>query len=139
MLSVVADPSGRRLVTVEQVLDDPMSALDGFPIPDFPQLEFQVNLWDPDRLDRPVAKLQWTRTGQPGRLQFPLVAISPDGNTVAVAATPGKFVRLFSAVDGRPLMRTDGRNEGRTPGGLTTGTKADSTSSRSTLRPICRH
>ena len=116
VMSVVADPGGRRLVTVEQLLDDPMSTLDGFSTPDFTQFEYLVNLWDPDRLDRPVAKLQWTRPGQAGRPQFPLVAISPDGKTVAVAATPGKFVRLFSAVDGRPLSRNDGRNEGRAPG-----------------------
>jgi WD40 repeat protein len=121
VLSVVGDPAGKRLVTIEQVLEDPVSALDGlagagaFP----PRADFQVNLWDPDHLERPIAKLQWTRPGPPGRSgwpPFPLVAISPDGLTVAVAATRGKFVRFFSAVDGQPLTRNEGRSDGRPPG-----------------------
>jgi serine/threonine protein kinase/WD40 repeat protein len=115
MMSVVADPGGKRLVTVEQVLDDLMSGLDAFPPAEFPQYDYQVNLWDPDHLDRPVAKLQWTRPGPSGRPQFPLVAISLDGNTVAVAANR-RYVRLFSAVDGRQLLRNGGRVDGRPPG-----------------------
>jgi serine/threonine protein kinase/WD40 repeat protein len=115
-MSVVADPRGRRLVTVEQFLDDTIVGLDGFPALDFPVNEFEVNLWDPEHLDRPLARLQWTRPGPGGRAQFPIAAISLDGNTVAVAASRGKFVRLFSAIDGRPLTRGDNRNDGRTSG-----------------------
>ena len=120
VLSVVGDPGGTRLVTIEQVLEDPMAALDGLsaaePVP--AHNDFQVNLWDPDHLDRPIKKLQWTRPGPPGRQTWlvPLVTISPDGRTVAVAAFRGKFVRLFSAVDGEPLARNEGRTEGRVPG-----------------------
>ena len=40
----------------------------------------------------------------------PLIAISPDGKTVAVGGSRGKFLRLFSAADGSPL---NVRNEGR--------------------------
>jgi WD40 repeat protein len=114
MLSVVADPGGKRLVTVEQVIEDPLAGLDGFPADSGPN-DFQVNLWDPDHLDRPVAKLQWTRPGLSGRPQFPLVAISLDGSTVAVAANR-RYVRLFSSADGRQLIRAGGRADGRPPG-----------------------
>jgi serine/threonine protein kinase/WD40 repeat protein len=112
VLSVVADPGGRRLVTIEQILEDPSAVFDGLSPPE--PLEVQVNLWDPDHLDRPVARLPWSRPSTPpGRPQWPLVAISPDGKTVAVAAARGKFVGIFSAVDGHPLPRNDGRNDGR--------------------------
>ncbi len=121
VLSVVGDPSGTRLVTIEQVIEDPMAALDGpaaaEPVPT--QNDFQVNLWDPEHLERPIKKLQWTRPGQPGRWtppQFPLVSISPDGRTLAVAAFRRNFVRLFSALDGEPRRRSEGRNDARMPG-----------------------
>jgi eukaryotic-like serine/threonine-protein kinase len=116
VLSVFADPGGRRLVTIEQLVEDTL-ALDGLSTAD-PSLgtsDFQVNLWDPDHLERPIARLQWAKFGTPGRIQFPLVAISPDGKTVAVAAARGKFVGLFSAVDGHQLLRNEGRNDARTP------------------------
>jgi WD40 repeat protein len=72
-----------------------------------------VNLWNPERLDQPIKRLAWNRPGPPGRSiwppQIPLVSISPDGKTVAVAAFHGKFVRLFSALDGEPLGRGERR------------------------------
>ncbi len=106
VLSVVGDAPGRRLVTIEQVLDDPFSAgMEGMSSPDsfFNHNEYQVILWDPEHLDEPIAKLQWTRPGPAGRQprpSWPLVSISRDGKTVAVAGIRGKFVRLFSGVDG---------------------------------------
>jgi eukaryotic-like serine/threonine-protein kinase len=108
VLSVLGDAFGRRLVTIEQSPEDPMSAgIEGLSGPD----AFQVNLWDPaDHLDQPIARLQWTRPGpggRPGWPPWPLVAISPDGKTVAVAAMRGKFVRLFSGVDGRKTERDE--------------------------------
>ena len=74
--------------------------------------EFLVNLRDPEHLDERPIKLQWTRPA-PGRPPFPLVAISPDGKTVAVAANRSKYVRLFSAVDGKNITRPEGRSGGR--------------------------
>ena len=120
ILSVVGDPAGKRLVTIEQVIEDPLSALDGLSSDTFTtHADYLVNLWDPERLDRPIAKLQWTRPGPPGRPgwpPFPLVAISPDGLTVAVAPFRGRSVRFFSAADGQTLRRNDGRMDGRPPG-----------------------
>ena len=118
MLSVVGDPGGKRLVTIEQVIEDPVAALDG------PcacrvlsaQTEFQVNLWDPDQLDRPLKKAavdQARATVRPP--QFPLVAISPDGKTVAVAGSRGKYVRLFSALDGKSVSRNEAGTTARHP------------------------
>jgi serine/threonine protein kinase/WD40 repeat protein len=93
VLSVVGDASGRRLVTIEQTVEDPAPARN----------EYQVNLWDLDHLDKPIRKLEWSS----GRPNWPLVAISPDGKTVAVAGWRGKFVRLFSGVDGRNTERSE--------------------------------
>jgi len=119
VLSVVGDPGGTRLVTIEQVIEDPMAALDGQSAaePFAPHYDLLVDLWDPEHLDRPIKKLQWTRPG-PGRPiwpQVPLVTISPDGRIVAVAAFRQKFVKLFSAVDGEPLDRNAGRIQGSAP------------------------
>ena len=115
VLSIVGDPAGRRLVTIEQVLDDPMTLAEGLATGDaLSHSEFLVKLWDPEHLDHPI-KLQWTRPGPSGNPQFPLVAISPDGKTVAVAATRSKFVRLCSTSDGQQLPRSEGRTDGRPP------------------------
>ena len=116
VLSIVGDPAGRRLVTIEQVLDDPIAIAEGLATGDAPShFDFLVKLWDPEHLDHPI-KLQGTRPGPSGGPQLPLVAISPDGKTVAVAAPRGKFVRLFSTTDGQQLPRNEGRNDGRPPG-----------------------
>jgi eukaryotic-like serine/threonine-protein kinase len=114
---VIGDPAGKRLVTIEE--EDPESEFDGLEVTDF-----QVRLWNLEHPDRPV-ELQWTdQQAPPGRPpgwpQIPLVAISPDGKTIAIATWRDKFVKLFSAIDGRALGR-DGRPvpnpaEGRRPG-----------------------
>ena len=90
VVSVLADPAGRRLVTIDLVLPGKM--------------DYEVNLWDPDHLDRPINTLPW-RTSSVRGLMHPLAAISPEGTTVAVAPFRGTIVKLFSAVDGAPWMR----------------------------------
>ncbi len=123
VVGVLGDPGGQRLLTIETVSDDLMSAeMEG--LPDWDPTEFhgkyQVNLWDPDHLEKPIRTLLWLadpvprdqRTGPPARSStgsgsspysvWPLVAISPDAKTVAVAPRNGTWVRLFSAEDGLP-------------------------------------
>jgi WD40 repeat protein len=110
IIGVVGEATGRRLVTIELVQDDSMlqGLLDGMPVQDTPfnRPEFQVYLWDPDHLDRPIASLPW-RAGRRDPGAYPLVAISPDGRTVAVAPVRGMVARLFSAQDGKPLRRNE--------------------------------
>ena len=115
VLSLVADAAGRRFVTIERVFDealvqdmDEMPVWDGSGTPG----EYQVILWDLDRLDQPTA-LQWPPrhdegpppAGAPPPVVVipPLVAISPDGRLVAVAPLRGTFVQLFSGEDGKPV------------------------------------
>ena len=114
VLSVVCDPGGKRMVTIEQVIEDPDTALESMSSADpFGQSDFQVNLWDPDQLDRPKKRLQWQYPSD-GTPRRPLIAISPDGKTVAVGGSRGKFLRLFAAADGSPLaIRNDGRPQDR--------------------------
>jgi eukaryotic-like serine/threonine-protein kinase len=121
VLGVFGDPAGRRLVTIEQNIDDAIGLTDGFNT-DEPLMphEFLVNLWDPDHLDERPIRLQWTRTRPQGMPPFPLVAISPDGTTVAVAANRTTYVRLFSGLDGKIIGRPEGRSDGR-PGGRPDG------------------
>jgi serine/threonine protein kinase/WD40 repeat protein len=108
---VIADPAGQRLVTVEQSLVDPlpleMAALEGGEfLP--PRGEYRVNLWP---LDAPEPKTldPWPefRLGRrpPPQVWPPLVAISPDGRTIAVVPSNATRVRLFSALDGTPKPR----------------------------------
>ncbi len=104
---VVGDPAGKRLVTIEEVMRRPDACGDSRGLAN----EFQVNLWNPEHLDKPV-KLRTdglVAPGRPaGRQCLRLLPISPDGKTVAVAALRNKFVRLFSAIDGQPFGRTGG-------------------------------
>jgi eukaryotic-like serine/threonine-protein kinase len=125
VVGVLGDPGGQRLLTIETVSDDVISAeMEGLPDWDAPEFhgKYQVNLWDPDRLDAPIRPLVWLadpiprdqRSGIPARSGagsrsgsslnsvWPLVAISPDAKTVAVAPRNGTWVRLFSAEDGKP-------------------------------------
>lgn len=131
VVGLLGDPGGQRLLTIEMVPDDTISAeLDG--LADWDPAEFhgkyQVNLWDPDRLDAPIRELGWlpslreqrpTSPGSPPRSGggpgsgspavspsvWPLVAISPDAKTVAVAPRGGTWVRIFSGDDGTPRQR----------------------------------
>jgi serine/threonine protein kinase/WD40 repeat protein len=115
VVGVLGDPAGQRLVTIESLSDDAMSAaMEG--LPDWDPTEFhgthQINLWDPDHVDAPIASLNWsTPPGPPPRSGsnapttsqsiWPLVAISPDGKTIAAGPWNGSWVRLFSAEDGK--------------------------------------
>jgi WD40 repeat protein len=117
VISVLANPSGQRLVTIEliAVTDEMAAALETAGEIADSRGEFQINLWDPDHLDQPITLRFPTRPGPRGRPSNtnttttvagrlglpPLVAISPDGKTVAVAPSRGEGVRLFSSDDGK--------------------------------------
>ena len=118
IVGVLGEPSGRRLVTIEHVAADAdtqklVAQMFGPDVP--PPGEFHVYLWDVDNLVQPIATLRW-RVGPPARWwdAFPLVAISPDGKTVAVASNGGRLVKLYSARDGKPLKRTSRFGPGQT-------------------------
>lgn len=122
IIGVIADPTGQRLVTTEITRElSPVEAAlvtEGDPSP--PRPEFRVNVWELDgqehshTLDLHWRQDEWRRSPSPGRPPSPrdrgqpewppLVAISPDGQTVAVAVAPAGItrVRLYSAQDGRP-------------------------------------
>ncbi|MBV8269481.1 MAG: protein kinase, partial [Planctomycetaceae bacterium] len=95
LLSFLATPDGHRLVTVERSSD----LVPGEPNS---KVEFQVNLWDPERHDQPVATLsRWESTA--AAREMPLIAMAPDVPTVAVARSRKMSVSLWSAGDGRSL------------------------------------
>ena len=93
MIGLVGEPTGHRLVTIESVPGPAM---------------FVVCLWDTDHFDRPITSLDWrTEAMRDGFPPYPLVAISPDARTVAVAASGRTVVKLYSAQDGKPLERSE--------------------------------
>jgi WD40 repeat protein len=115
VVSVIGDPGGRRFVTIEQSPGEARSgSREGRPGTDdsWFRPEYQVNLWDPEHLERPLATLPWRSDPIP-RSAFPLVAISPEGKTVAVAPSPSfglsrdTKIKLFSALDGKQFERDD--------------------------------
>jgi WD40 repeat protein len=110
VLGLVADPAGQRLITFESPVDDffSLSLLEGVPPGENRGLHvgYQLNLWDLDHLDQPIARLPWSRPASP-RPAFPLVAISPEGMYVAVAASGGTRVRLYSGADGKSLQNDE--------------------------------
>ncbi len=120
VISVIGDSSGRRFLTIERSQEElavqpsleSMLGQDPPPV----RFDFQVYLWNPDQLDRPIAKLPWRVAGDDrggglprrgDREPPPLAAISPDGKTVAVAPFRGNIVKLYSAQDGSPIARED--------------------------------
>ncbi len=113
ILGVVGESTGRRLVTIERSQEDSTGQSDLAMAlgqdPPLPRNDFQVYLWNSDQLDRPIAKLPWRvepmRRGESPPPPPPLVALSPDGKTVAVAPFRGTVVKLYSAHDGSPIMR----------------------------------
>ena len=114
----------------------PCSTLEGFPPPDFTPYDYQVNLWDPDHLDRPRGQTSMDETRAPGpHPQFPLVAISPDGKTVAVAATSRQVCQAFLR-RGRPPALEE--SEGETKADRLAGTTAEMMASLNRLRLIPR-
>jgi len=113
VVSLVADPSGEHLITIESLIDEIFlfAVQEGAPPAELPRIHsgFSVNLWDLDHLDQPVARVSLARLGASPRSNFPpLVAISPDGKIVAVALPSGTRVGVFSVADGE-LSRSDER------------------------------
>ena len=101
IVGVVGESTGRRLVTIERSsggFDRAVRSCDGVGSGSAaPRSDLQVNLWDSDQLDRPIAKLAWrVEPMRRGESPPPLVAISPDGKTVAVAPFRGMSVKLYS-------------------------------------------
>lgn len=105
MLSV----SGPRLLTIDRPrLDHPAPPAGG---PDRqrgpvdPWRHVNVTLWDPDHPETPLATLAESgspdgRGGDPG--QVPILALAPDGETIATAWSGGGAVTLHTAADGQP-------------------------------------
>lgn len=122
VVSVVADPSGRWLVTTEKLnpeapyADEDHAQAPGPGREEQPRrLEFRLSFWDMNRLDRPIALQRGGRGGGLHPLSFPwppMVAASPDGRTIAIAPSPppglngtnpGDFlIRLYSIRNGQP-------------------------------------
>jgi len=109
---VFATPDGRRLVTVETVSPAPGAEPPAPRGPGGPQAKpapgrrfsplFAVNLWDTDRPGAPVATLTRSDPDEAAPTH-PLVAVSPDGKTVAVAWFHKTAVSLRSASTGEDL------------------------------------
>jgi len=111
VLAVFGEAAGKRLATVET---DPMAGPDWDPFPTPPgrpaspanRPEVEVLLWDLDRLDEPLATLGRVRM-EPRRFNFPMVAFSADGKTLALAPMNSTTIKLFATDDGRELGRIE--------------------------------
>lgn len=99
VLSVLAAPDGHRLVTLEDI---PRGGAGG---------GREVCLYDPEQVALPLATLaHWENVASaPGR--NPLVAIAPDGKTVATSRFLETTVALWSAEDGRSLGTIESPDE----------------------------
>ncbi len=123
-MGVVADPAGRRLVTLEQEFQEPVPETDDMLAGVEPidvTVEYHLGLWELDRLDPPRTELArpMVAKGVAGRsIARPLVAISPDGKTIAVVRPSGTAVRLFSDEEGpiRSVRTFDTQTEVSAPG-----------------------
>jgi serine/threonine protein kinase/WD40 repeat protein len=111
-LFALNSPDGPRLVLVEQsALPDGEAGPPGRgerragPGPRFGPPKIAVTLWDPDRPDGPIATLD-PKPGD-GLPTFPLLAIAPDGETIATAWWQGTTVSLWAGSDGHSLDEID--------------------------------
>ncbi len=102
--AILASSDGRRLVTLERVREPQLPGLRG---PRRQPDGLRIALWDPSRLDRPIATLDEPIADRASRsFQFPLVTLSPDGETIAVASLfgnateAGSTITLWNASDG---------------------------------------
>lgn len=118
--SIFAVPDGQHFVTIEAAQDTAAGR------PDEGQghrggrndprhiSAFEVCLYDPEQLAQPLATLMRWNSGSPGRepgVGNPIVAISPDGKTVATAGYLEPTVSLWAAEDGRLLGKIDTQTE----------------------------
>ena len=104
VLAVVATPDGRTLVTLDRPAREPRTP--GRPEAD----DLRVSIWDHDRPDAPRATLSLPAAPKPdpsrpegpprGGPRPPLLAVSPDGSTVAAARFGETEVALWDG-DGR--------------------------------------
>ena len=104
---------GLRLVTIE----DLRFGKGGVGPDRSPAESFRVTLWDSKRLDAPIAELvepepEPLADAPPQSARgmfrpFPIVACSPDGETLAVAWFGEQVISLWSAEDGRKLGEVD--------------------------------
>lgn len=114
-----AGPKGARLVTVDRARPEdrpppPENASPDDSPPPPPRdadryrngFTLRVTLWDPDHPSQPLATLEPPPFEETGRT-FPLVAIAPDGDTVAVCWFRSSTVGLWSADDGTPQENLD--------------------------------
>jgi eukaryotic-like serine/threonine-protein kinase len=116
ILSVLASPTGERLLTIERIPDParkitPAARL----LPGLPGFEdmIEVVLWDLSRTDVPVKVLDQFKM-EPRRFGAPaFAAFSPDGRTVALAPNKGTTynVSLHSALDGTELGQIETQSE----------------------------
>ena len=99
ILALYAAPDGRRLITVESTRRGDRDR------PPFPpqSVHYAVNLWDPksETLEKPLQTL--VQYDHDGPRETPLVAISPDGKTVATSRTLKTAVSLWSVETGEVL------------------------------------
>ncbi len=103
--SIVASVDGQRLVTVESERSNTPGPNGGGGGPGFRPEATVVNLWDAAKLDKPIktlAHFEPEASPQPFR-GVALVAISPDGSTIATARMFKSEVSLWSGETGAAL------------------------------------
>ena len=95
--AVLVPPYGQRLVTIEQSRGDGLT-------PSQPE-SVSVNLWDPTKLEKPIATLvHWDQDPKvPNNRFVPLVSVSPDGKTVVISRSRDTSVTLWSIESGQAL------------------------------------
>jgi serine/threonine protein kinase/WD40 repeat protein len=93
-----ATPRGHRLITIDR---DPKAAPERGRPPRPGEGLLRVHLWDPDRDAAPIKTL--VEETKDRRQSLPLVAVAPDGRSIATARMGEKAVALWSADDGQPM------------------------------------
>jgi WD40 repeat protein len=119
--SVLANVQGDRILTIESLQRQGRSLVNGPPLagsPRPPDNDVEFVLWDLNRLAEPLATL-WRNKPESPRRGLPAPAFSPDGKTVAIAASSGTgtgapatvVVSLYDAEDGRAASQVDTQAE----------------------------
>ncbi|WP_020466653.1 WD40 repeat domain-containing serine/threonine protein kinase, partial [Singulisphaera acidiphila] len=101
IFSLFAAPGGQRLVTTELTTID-TGARDLSSRGEMPRLEFQIRLYDLSSIGKPIATLASWKASFPPR-DDSLIAISPDGETIATSRSRETTVSLWSADNGTAL------------------------------------